>query len=142
MQNHPQPAHSHEDIELQGLASPRYLMNFHPKQLPHFFTDVLIIGGGLAGLRAANEVDSRLQCLIVTKDEIFESNSNYAQGGIASVWDSADRFEDHVKDTLTAGGSLCDQEIVDLVVREAPRHVEELIDWGTRFDSLDGNLML
>ncbi len=137
-----QPAQAHEDIELQGPPSPRYLMNFHPKQLPHFFTDVLIIGGGLAGLRAANEVDPRLQCLIVTKDEIFESNSNYAQGGIASVWDSADRFEDHVKDTLTAGGSLCDQAIVDLVVREAPRHVEELIDWGTRFDSLDGNLML
>ncbi len=130
------------DIELSGPQSPRYLIDFHPKRLPHFFTDVLVIGGGLAGLRAANEVDSRLQCLVVTKDEIYESNSNYAQGGIASVWDSADRFEDHVKDTLTAGGSLCDQQIVDLVVREAPQHVEELIHWGTQFDSHEGALML
>lgn len=130
------------DLVYTGQLSPRYLIAFHPKRLPHFFTDVLVIGGGLAGLRAANEIDSEAQCLVVTKDELQESNSNYAQGGIASVWDPEDRFEDHVRDTLTAGGSLCDPQIVDLVVREAPQRVEELIQWGTRFDSREGELML
>ncbi len=79
---------------------------------------------------------------VVTKDEIQESNSNYAQGGIASVWDPEDRFEDHVRDTLTAGGSLCDPVVVDMVVREAPQRVLELIQWGTRFDVHEGELML
>lgn len=130
------------DITKVGPQSPRYLIPFDPKSLPHFFTDVLIIGGGLAGLRAANEIAPGVRCVVVTKDAIRESNSNYAQGGIASVWDPEDRFEDHVRDTLTAGGSLCDPAIVDLVVREAPQRVSELIDWGTRFDSHDGELML
>ena len=133
---------SQPDIVKKGPLTPRYLIPFDPKSLPHFFTDVLIIGGGLAGLRAANEVPSGARCVVVTKDEVQESNSNYAQGGIASVWDPEDRFEDHVRDTLTAGGSLCDPAIVDLVVREAPQRVLELIQWGTRFDSHDGELML
>ena len=127
---------------LTGARSPRYLIDFHPKQLPHYFTDVLIIGGGLAGLRAANELDSGVQAIVVTKDQLQESNSNYAQGGIASVWDPEDRFEDHVQDTLGAGCNFCQPEIVDMVVREAPQRVEELIRWGTRFDSHQGQLML
>jgi len=131
------------DIKRSGPQTPRYLVPFDPKSLPHFFTDVLIIGGGLAGLRAANEIHPDARCLVVTKDAIQESNSHYAQGGIASVWDPEDCFEDHVRDTLTAGGSLCDPKIVDLVVREAPQRVSELIHWGTRFDSQeDGELML
>ena len=130
------------DIVKLGPPSPRYLVPFAPKNLPHFFTDVLIIGGGLAGLRAANEMQPGVQCVVVTKDAIQESNSNYAQGGIASVWDPEDRFEDHVRDTLTAGGSLCDPVIVDMVVREAPQRVMELIEWGTRFDAHEGELML
>jgi L-aspartate oxidase len=129
------------EIARSGPQSPRYLIPFHPKRLPHFFTDVLIIGGGLAGLRAANEVPDHLQCIVVTKDELAESNSNYAQGGIASVWDPEDRFEDHVRDTLTAGGSLCDPAIVEMVVREAPQRVRELIEWGTQFDR-DGEALL
>lgn len=127
---------------LQGAQSPRYLIDFHPKQLPHFFTDVLIIGGGLAGLRAANELDDDTRAIVVTKDRLQESNSNYAQGGIASVWDPEDRFEDHVQDTLTAGGNFCHADVVDMVVREAPGHVEELIRWGTQFDTHEGRLML
>ncbi|MCC6507469.1 MAG: L-aspartate oxidase [Pirellulaceae bacterium] len=130
------------DITALGPQSPRYLVPFAPKELAHYFTDVLIIGGGLAGLRAANEMQPGVRCLVVTKDAIQESNSNYAQGGIASVWDPEDRFEDHVRDTLTAGGSLCDPVIVDTVVREAPQRVLELIQWGTRFDEHDGELML
>ncbi len=121
---------------------PRYLVAFSAKEVPHFFTDILIIGGGLAGLRAAHEVSPRLSSLVVTKDVLAESNSSYAQGGIASVWDSEDRFDNHVKDTLVAGGALCDSAVVDLVVREAPKHVEDLIRWGTRFDQRDGKLIL
>ena len=122
--------------------TPRYLVPFHPKQAPHFFADVLIIGGGIAGLRAALEVRPDQTLVVVTKDELEQSNSSYAQGGIASVLDPSDRFENHVADTLTAGGSLCDPRIVERVVREAPRRIHELIDWGTRFDALEGSLEL
>jgi L-aspartate oxidase len=132
-------------LEKKLLAGPhttRYLVDFHPKQLSHHFADVLIIGGGLAGLRAANAVDRNLRVVVVTKDKVQESNSNYAQGGIASVLDPEDRFEDHVQDTLTAGGSLCNKEVVDMVVHEGPQCVAELIDWGTNFDRREGQLML
>src|SRR5262245_12563548 len=90
---------------------PRYLVPFHPKRVPHCFCDVLIIGGGLAGLRAAAAVDPRLSTLVVTKDSLRQSNSQFAQGGIASVMDPEDRFEDHIADTLSAGGDLCDREV-------------------------------
>src|SRR5262249_28085598 len=99
------------------MLTPRYLAPFHPRELPHFFTDVLVIGGGLAGLRAANAIDSRLSVLVVTKDAIQQSNSNYAQGGIAGVMDPDDRFEEHVHDTLVAGGTLCDADVVEMVIR-------------------------
>jgi L-aspartate oxidase len=121
---------------------PRYLVPLAPKRMGHYFTDVLIIGGGLAGLRAAHEVDPSLRTMILTKDKLEESNSTYAQGGIASVWDPEDRFDNHVQDTLVAGCDLCDTATVDMVVREAPQRVAELIDWGTQFDQLDGQLVL
>ncbi|MCO6457389.1 MAG: L-aspartate oxidase [Pirellulaceae bacterium] len=124
------------------MQVPRYLTSFHPKQLPHFFTDVLIIGGGLAGLRAANAVDGRQSVLVVTKDALRQSSSAYAQGGIAGVMDPEDRFEDHVADTITAGGALCDRQIVEMVVREAPERIAELIQWGTQFDHQSGSLTL
>ncbi len=90
----------------------------------------------------SHEIDPRLQTVVITKDKLEESNSAYAQGGIASVWDPEDRFDNHVQDTLTAGGALCDQEVVEMVVREAPTRVAELIQWGTRFDSNNGALLL
>lgn len=122
--------------------TPRYLVPIEPKRCGHYFTDVLIIGGGLAGLRAAHEVDPSLRTMILTKDKLEESNSSYAQGGIASVWDPEDRFDNHVQDTLVAGGELCDPNIVEMVVREAPERVSELIQWGTRFDQNQGQLVL
>ena len=79
--------------------TPRYLAPFHPKRVSHYFTDVLIIGGGLAGMRAANAVDPQQSVLMVTKVALEQSNSNYAQGGIAGVIDPEDRFEDHIRDT-------------------------------------------
>lgn len=122
--------------------TPRYLVPFHPKDVAHRFTDVLIIGGGLAGLRAANAVSSSNSLMIVTKDQLQQSNSNYAQGGIAGVMHPEDNFENHIQDTLTAGGSLCDQDIVDMVIKEAPARIRELMQWGTNFDRNSGELSL
>ena len=122
--------------------SPRYLVPFDPKCVVHRFVDVLIIGGGLAGLRAALAVDPALAVLVVTKDSLKQSNSTAAQGGIAGVMDPEDCFEDHINDTLRAGGNLCDPAVVEMVVREAPERIDELIRWGTHFDLREGNLAL
>ncbi len=116
----------------------RYLVRFGPKQTAHLFTDVLIIGGGIAGLRAALAIPESLRVLVVTKDRIQQSNSSYAQGGIAAVRSAEDRFEDHIADTLTAGAGLCDRATVEMVVREAPGQIEDLIAYGTRFDEKPG----
>ena len=124
------------------MITPRYLLPFDTRRSQHRFTDVLVIGGGLAGLRAANAVEPNQSVLVVTKDQLRESNSVYAQGGIAGVMAPDDRFESHVNDTLVAGANLCDDEIVNLVVREGPRRIEELARWGTEFDKHDGKLTL
>ena len=121
---------------------PRYLAPFHPKWVPHFFTDVLVIGSGLAGLRAALAVDPRLNVVVITKGAVRESNSHYAQGGIAGVLDPQDRLENHIEDTLVAGGSLCDRNVVEHVIREAPRRLREMIDWGVEFDMMDDRVAL
>lgn len=123
-------------------AARRYLVPFGPKDTPHFFTDLLIVGAGIAGLRAALEAPPNLRVLVVTKDQIDESNSQYAQGGIAGVLSPEDRFENHVEDTLVAGDGLCTREIVELVVREAPRQINDLVRWGTQFDVENGSLAL
>ena len=125
------------------MSSPsRYLVSFGPKETPHFFTDILIIGAGIAGLRAALSVPKDMNVLVVTKDDIQQSNSSYAQGGIAGVMSPEDRFENHIEDTITAGADLCDRDIVELVVREAPEQINDLIRWGTHFDEEDGKLAL
>ena len=124
------------------MPNSRYLVSFDSRNVFHRFTDVLVIGAGIAGLRAALEVDPKLSVLVATKDRITESNSSYAQGGLAGVLAPEDAFANHVEDTLIAGDGLCDKEIVDSVIREAPHEIEKLIDWGTKFDIENGSLAL
>ncbi|MGL5094426.1 MAG: FAD-binding protein, partial [Planctomycetia bacterium] len=126
----------------QPMLAPRYLASFQPRHVVHRFTDVLVLGSGLAGLRAALSVDPALSVLVVTKEKAQKSNSNWAQGGIAAVWTPNDCFEAHAADTVAAGGGLCDPDVVDLVVREAPLRVRELIDWGAVFDQTNGDISL
>lgn len=120
----------------------RYLIAFDSRTAVHRFADVLVIGAGLAGLRAALEIPGDLDVLVVTKDTITESNSQYAQGGLAGVRAADDTFADHVQDTLVAGDGLCDRAVVEMVVREAPNEIDRLVAWGTQFDFEDGQLAL
>src|SRR5262245_52619445 len=125
------------------MATPnRYLVSFDARRDVHRFADVLIIGAGIAGLRAALEIPPELSVLVVTKDRVTESNSNYAQGGIAGVLSPEDRFENHIEDTLIAGAGLCDREVVEMVVREAPVQIGDLVRFGTKFDQENGELAL
>lgn len=120
----------------------RYLVRFHPKRISHVFSDVLIIGSGIAGLRAALEVQPPLKTIVVSKDVLAQSNSAYAQGGIAGAMDPVDDTSSHAADTIAAGKGLCDGKIVEMVVGEAPARIRELIDWGANFDIEDGELAL
>lgn len=129
-----------ERIEVPTLR--RYLVPFDPKRVPHLFADVLIIGAGIAGTRAALAVDPSLRTILVTKDQISHSNSAWAQGGIAGVLDPLDEFSNHVKDTMAAGKGMCQQEVVEFVIREAPERIRELIGYGTDFDKVEGEIAL
>lgn len=96
-------------------------------------TDVLVIGSGIAGLFAALKISEYADVIMVTKKNKAESNTNYAQGGIASVIDPTDTFEKHVEDTLIAGAGLCDRKAVESMVKEGPERIKDLIDIGTNF---------
>ncbi|MDX1419554.1 MAG: L-aspartate oxidase [Rubricoccaceae bacterium] len=105
--------------------------------------DFLVIGSGVAGLSFALRVAEHGTVAVVTKKASAESNTNYAQGGIAAVMDPADSVEDHVRDTLVAGAGLCDEAVVRLVVTEGPARVRELMALGAAFDrAADGDLHL
>lgn len=105
-------------------------------------SDVLVIGSGIAGLFYALRVADHRRVILVTKKQTVESNTNYAQGGIASVFSDSDSFDLHVEDTLTAGAGLCRREIVELVIRDGPLLVRELMEMGVRFTESDGHLDL
>lgn len=105
-------------------------------------TDVLIIGSGIAGLFAAIKVSEYANVVLVTKKDKAESNTNYAQGGIASVIDPNDSFEKHIKDTLIAGAGLCNSNAVEILVKEGPQRITELIELGTKFTEKNGKLDL
>jgi L-aspartate oxidase len=101
-------------------------------------TDFLVIGSGIAGLVYALKVAQHYpdkKVTIITKAATDETNTKYAQGGVAVVndWEN-DSYEKHIEDTLIAGDGLCKKEIVEIVIKEGPARVQEIIDWGTRFD--------
>jgi len=98
----------------------------------------LVIGSGIAGLSFALRAARKGSVTIITKRAASESSTNYAQGGIATVWSGEDSFESHIEDTHRAGAGLCHAEVVDMVVRDAPSKIRELIEWGVRFTRRDG----
>lgn len=105
-------------------------------------SDVLVLGAGIAGLTFALKLAKQrpdLKITVLTKTYEAESNTRYAQGGVAAVWNTEkDSFEKHIQDTLIAGDGLCNREIVEIVVTEGPQRVQEIINWGARFDKSAG----
>src|SRR5438270_8827852 len=95
--------------------------------------DFVVLGSGIAGLSFALKVAPRARVAIVTKKDRAESNTNYAQGGIAAVTSKEDSFEMHVRDTLEAGAGLCKEDVVRTIVQEGPARIQELIELGMRF---------
>ena len=110
------------------------------------FTDVLIIGTGISGLSFAIKLamnDPEISMVLISKDQVSEGNTKYAQGGIAVVSDfEKDSFEKHIQDTLIAGDGACNPEVVKFVVEEGKDRLKELMNWGTQFDTQQENLHL
>lgn len=129
-----------QQIEVPTLR--RYLVPFEAKGIPHLFTDVLIIGGGIAGTRAALEIDPSLKTIVISKDRLSHSNSAWAQGGIAGVLDPLDDFAHHVADTIAAGKGMCNVSVVEEVIRDAPERILELVKYGAEFDQHEGEIAL
>ncbi len=102
-------------------------------------SDFLVIGSGVAGLSFALRAAEKGTVTVITKKERAESNTNYAQGGIASVFDAEDAFEYHIQDTKTAGVGLCNSDAVEAIVREGPERVRELEAWGVTFTHKSDN---
>ncbi|MDM8533674.1 L-aspartate oxidase [Clostridiaceae bacterium HSG29] len=102
--------------------------------------DVVIIGSGIAGLYTALTLNSKYNIMVITKNEMKECNSNYAQGGVAAALEEED-FNNHIKDTLTAGSDYNDKAVVDIIIKEAKENIMNLIDYGVNFDrNEDGTL--
>jgi len=96
--------------------------------------DFLIIGSGLAGLTYALQVAEHGKVAIITKASLGDTNTSYAQGGIAAVSSEVDNFEKHINDTLIAGDGLCNRSVVEMVVKQGPGQIQKLLKWGTDFD--------
>ncbi|RKY36100.1 MAG: L-aspartate oxidase, partial [Candidatus Omnitrophota bacterium] len=126
------------------VAQKAYQPTEEPKKLePVYYTDALIIGTGIAGLSAAIEVAPKGKVILVTKGKVRDANTEYAQGGIAAAVSKDDSPDLHLQDTLRAGAGLCKKEAVEILVREAPLRVKELIEIGAQFDlTKDGKLSL
>jgi L-aspartate oxidase len=104
--------------------------------------DFIVVGAGIAGLRAAIELAAAGQVLVIAKESLRESSSEYAQGGIAAALGEDDSVELHAQDTMAAGDGLCNPEAVRVLVRSAPAAISELIEWGAQFDREDSRLAL
>ncbi|HAL45452.1 MAG: L-aspartate oxidase [Planctomycetes bacterium GWF2_42_9] len=122
-------------IKIKRPEVRRYLVPINTAASQQMFTDCLVIGSGIAGLRAAIEAASNgCEVILVCKKRLQDSNTWHAQGGIASVLANDDSIASHVKDTLKTGCGICDAEIVEQVVADGPGLVKELLDWGAEFD--------
>lgn len=121
---------------------PQYLIDFDLNDLPVVQTDVIVIGSGIAGLYTAIMASATQNVLLITKKSLLESNTRYAQGGIAAVTAEDDSPAYHRQDTLLAGAGLCSSAAVDVLVNEGPVGVQELIRLGTMFDVENGELAL
>ena len=120
----------------------RYLLSFASRKLPHIFTDVLVIGAGAAGMRAALEAADAGSVIMLTKGKIIDSNSHCAQGGLAAVLDPDDTIASHLSDTLEAGRGMCDETVVRRVIEAAPTHIREMYADGLQFDADGDDLAL
>ena len=121
----------------------RYLIPFRAVLLPQIFTDVLVVGAGVAGMRAAlsaaNEgAGENTDVIIASKGILKDSSTYWAQGGVAAVMDDADSFENHVNDTMVAGAGLCNRDAVTHIVEQAPQRIDEMIKWGMPYDKNAG----
>jgi len=104
--------------------------------------DVVVVGSGIAGLTFALRMADRASVLLITKKNRAASSTNYARGGIAAVFGDDDEMRLHVGDTLLAGAGLCHRSVVEMVVREGPARIRDLVEWGTRFDREGGSFSL
>src|SRR3954453_3117456 len=124
----------------EPITQRRYLIPFRASRLPQQFADVIAIGGGIAGRRAAiAAAEPGAAALLMAKDTIEQSNTWYAQGGIAAVLQPLDSVDAHIRDTEVIGVGLCDEKAVRLTVEEGPKRVLELLEWGANFDKQPGN---
>ena len=126
---------SHISVETR-----RYLARMDTRTLGHLYTDCLIIGGGVAGLRAAIEAAEAGPVLVLVKSKIIDSNTYHAQGGIAAVLREDDCFQSHIDDTLRTGCGLCEPDVVELVVTDAANRIKQLQEWSTPFDMEAGKI--
>ncbi len=100
---------------------------------PHH-VDYVVVGCGIAGLRAAIELGQAGSVLVLAKSELGESATEWAQGGIAAALSDEDEISLHEQDTLRSGDALCNPEAVRIMVEEGPKYIQQLIEWGTQFD--------
>jgi L-aspartate oxidase len=118
----------------------RYLVNIDSISTSQLFTDCVVVGAGIAGLRAALEAAESRNVILVCKAGVEDSNTWHAQGGIAAVLRPDDSFESHVADTLRTGGGLSEPDVVEQVVRQGPELARQLQQWGAGFDRIDGEI--